>query len=255
VEWDDDGRTDLIVGDTDGFVWYFRNQTNHRFPVFAAGEKLTAAGRPSGSTANGRNAAPRGTPGLRCATGWRRRKDLLVADGRGWLWLYRNGGTDAAPVLAAGTRILANGKPIDGTARGSALVCDWDGDGDKDLIFGMAGEGEISEHYDWPHQNADPSQDRGFLFYRNVGAGGEPVLARPTWIAAGPDGGRAIAFSRPNLGDFVDFDGDGTMDFIGCEFENAIRLYRNVGVGGANREPSFAPSESGVTIVRPGRCR
>jgi len=44
------------------------------------------------------------------------------------------------------------------------LVCDWDGDGKKDLIFGMIGGGEHSEYYDWPHQDADPSQDMGFFF-------------------------------------------------------------------------------------------
>ncbi len=252
VDWDDDGRTDLIVGDTDGFVWFFRNQTGHLFPVFAAGVKLRAAGAPIRVYGEWREcrAAGYARPEV-CDWNGDGRKDLLVADGRGWLWLHVNVGTGAAPVLAAGTRVLADGKPIDGTARGSAMVCDWDGDRDQDLIFGMAGEGEISERYDWPHRNADPSQDHGFLFYRNDGSDANPVLARPTWIAAGPGGGRAIAYSRPNLGDFVDFDGDGKKDFIACEFENVIRLYRNTGPGGPDGEPQFASSEGGIPIVQP----
>jgi hypothetical protein len=251
VDWDDDGRTDLVAGDTDGFVWLFRNRTDHIFPVFAAGERLRAAGAPIRVYGEWKEcrAAGYARPEV-CDWNADGRKDMLVADGRGWLWLHLNEGTDAAPVLAAGTRIRANGKPIDGTGRGSALVCDWDGDGDKDLIFGMAGEGETSEHFDWPHQSADPSKDAGFLFYRNIGSDASPALARPEWIAAGP-GGRIITYLRPNLGDFVDFDGDGKRDFIGCEFENVVRLYRNVGDGGPNGEPRFASSESGIAIVRP----
>ena len=46
VDWNNDGRIDLIVGDTDGFVWYFRNTTNNLFPVFATGEKMMADGKP-----------------------------------------------------------------------------------------------------------------------------------------------------------------------------------------------------------------
>ncbi|MHC4179392.1 MAG: FG-GAP-like repeat-containing protein, partial [Planctomycetota bacterium] len=46
VDWDNNGRTDLLAGDCDGFVWYFRNRTNHLFPVFEKGERLSAGGEP-----------------------------------------------------------------------------------------------------------------------------------------------------------------------------------------------------------------
>ena len=75
--------------------------------------------------------------------------------------------------------------------------------------------------------------------------------ARPTWIAAGAGAGRAIAYTRPNLGDFADFDGDGKKDFIACEFENVVRLYRNTGAGGPGEEPRFESPEGGIAIVRP----
>ena len=179
------------------------------------------------------------------------KKDLLVADGRGWLWLYLNQGTDAAPVLAAGVRVQANGKPIDGISRASVLVCDWDNDGKKDVIFGMVGEGEISAYYDWPHQNADPSQDRGFLFYKNTGTDASPVLAFPKWINSGPGSGSIIMYSRPNLGDFVDWNGDGKKDFIACEFENSCRVYINTSSGAAGVEPKFQSSSEGIHIVQP----
>src|SRR5262249_39718935 len=46
TDWNGDGLLDLIASDASGFAWFFRNTTNHRFPVFAAGEKLRAGGVP-----------------------------------------------------------------------------------------------------------------------------------------------------------------------------------------------------------------
>ncbi len=253
VDWDNDGRTDLLGADTDGFVWWFRNQTNHLFPVFASGVKLVAGGQVL--RVYGEEDYNRAAGYARCEVcDWNNdgRKDLLVADGRAWLWLYLNEGTDAAPVLAAGVRVQANGKPIDGTSRGSVLVCDWNNDGKKDVIFGMVGHGAplASVYYDWPHLNADPTNDRGFLFYRNTGSDANPVLAYPKWLTAGPNND-VITYTRPNLGSFVDWDGDGKKDFIGCEFEHNSRFYKNTGSGAPNSEPQFGSSASGVFIVQP----
>lgn len=233
VDWDNDGRTDLIVGTANGLVLWFRNQTDARFPLFAKEELLL-----SGVGASARVDV--------CDWDNDGRKDLLVANVRGELKLFLNRGTDARPELDAGTRVAANGKPIDGTSWGSVLVCDWDSDGKKDVILGMGG-GDASEYRDWPNRNPNPLEDTGFLFYRNVGTDAAPQLAAPRWIEAG---GKAISYTRPNLGSFVDWDGDGKKDFIACEFENNIRLYRNVGPGGPGAEPQF-DAPDGVRIVQP----
>lgn len=249
-DWNSDGRIDLIAGDTDGFVWFFRNITNQLFPIFAPGVRLYANGEPLRVYGEWNECRQAGY--ARCdIADWNNdgRKDLLVADGRGWLWLYLNQGTDANPVLAAGTRVWANGKPIDGTSRSSVLVCDWDNDGKKDVILGMAGEGENSVYYDWPHQGSDPSFDRGFLFYKNTGTDASPVLAYPKWVTAGS--GTVINYTRPNLGDYLDWDGDGKKDFIGCEFEHNARFYKNMSTGGIGVEPSFTTSYDGTKIVAP----
>jgi len=261
VDWNNDGKTDLIAGDTDGFVWYFQNTTNQLFPVFAAGVKIQADGQPLRVYGeDGWYDSESGTfVWLNRAAGYARveicdwnndgRKDLLVADGRAWLWLYLNTGSDANPVLAVGTRVIAHDKPIDGTARGSVLVCDWNNDGKKDVVFGMASnENAYSEYHDWPDRADQPGKwwlHGGFLFYRNTGSDASPVLAAPTWITF--TSGTVLTYSRPNLGDFVDWDGDGKRDFIGCEFENSARMYRNTGT---NAAPSFSGSD-GVHIVQP----
>jgi hypothetical protein len=241
---------DLLAGDSDGFVWLFRNTTGALAPVFAPGVRLTAGGRPL--RVYGEEADARAAGYARVdVTDWNEdgRKDLVVADGRGWLWLFLNRGKSAAPVLAAGRRITANGHPIDGTSRASVLVRDWDGDGKKDVIFAMVGEGP-SANYDWPPlRNANRERDRGFLFYRNFGTNAAPELGAPKWIKAGPEA-TEIDLLRPNLGDFVDWDGDGKKDLIACEFELDCRLFRNTSGGGQGTRPRFDSSAEGVVILK-----
>lgn len=251
ADWDNDGNPDLIAGDTDGFVWFFRNTTNGKIPVFAAGEKLYADGKPIRVYGEWKEARAAGYARPE-VTDWNNdgKQDLLVADGRGWLFLYLNKTSGGKPVLCEGTRVEANGKPIDGTARGSVLVCDWNNDGRKDVIFGMIGGKEVSDYSDWPHVNPDPLNDAGFLFYKNVGTDGNPVLAFPEWIKAGTDD-KIITYTRPNLGDFVDWNGDGKKDFIACEFEKNARVYINTGTGAAGETPQFKSSATGITIVQP----
>jgi len=254
VDWNNDGRTDLVAGDTDGFVWLFRNIGNQKFPVFAPGERLMAGGD---------YIKVLGEEERRVRDGYARtdicdwnndgRKDLVVADGRGWIFLYLNEGTDAAPVLAAGTRLYAYNKSrtqllvIDGTARSSVMVCDWDGDGRKDVIHAITGQGNVSENWNWPSRGGDQSLESGFLFYRNVGTDDAPVLDYPSWIT--DRWGNVITYpSRPNCGSFVDWNGDGRKDFIAAQFEASVRYYENTNTIGG--EPKFEDT-NGVEIVRP----
>jgi hypothetical protein len=217
-DWDNDGRRDLLAGDTDGHIWLFRNTMSNLFPLFAPGRKLTAGGQLLSVQKSGGHARP-------AVCDWNNdgRKDLLVADGDGWLTLFLNEGTDAEPVLGAGQRLSAAGSLIHRGGRSSVLVCDWNKDGKKDVVF------------------AD--QDSGFAVFINTGTDARPALA-----AAKPLG--LNKYSRPNLGSFVDWDGDGKKDFIGCNFENNVRSYRNVGGDGAGDEPRFADL-NGVVIVEP----
>ncbi len=236
-DWDNDGRTDLMVGHAGGIVWWFRNRTDHLAPIFEPERRLIDDAGPSARL---------------CVCDWNndQRKDLLVANVRGELWLYLNEGTDAAPVLGEPTRVQADGKPIDGTHWASVLVCDYDSDGKKDVIFGMGGESDPSENIAWKPLHDNPLQDCGFLFYRNIGTDAAPVLAKPEWLQAGSQGERAFDYLRPNLGSFVDWDNDGRKDLIACEFENVVRLYRNTGP--AQAKPGTVPQfADGVTLLQP----
>ena len=264
VDWNSDGKTDLIASDTDGFVWFFENTTDQLFPVFKPGEKILSDGK--AIRVYGEEDYNRAAGYARVdITDWNEdgRKDLLVADGRGWLLLYINIGTSSNPVFGPGTRVVANNKMIDGTSRASVLVCDWDLDGKKDVIFGMVGDWQYSEYADWPRRSVTAlatggyiSNDSGFLFYKNIGANNNPVLAYPEWVKT--SSGEVITYpSRPNLGSFVDWDCDGKKDLIAGEFESSARFYKNTGSTTPGSLPYFNTSwpgasvKDGLTIVRP----
>jgi hypothetical protein len=234
TDWDGDGDTDLLAGDTDGFVWFFRNlsrssrkqaqqtplEPRTSWSVFAAGEKLRAANQPLTVAGTGGHARFD-------VRDWNNdgQKDLIVADGSGTLTLFLNRGGRSKPSLTAGQRLIAAGQPIQLSGRASVLVCDWDNDRCKDLIL---------------------ADDKGYYFSRNTGADAAPVLASPKPVHFG---GKRVTYIRPNLGSFVDWDGDGKHDLIGCHFENSIRFYRNISSGAPGTEPQFADPE-GVTILQ-----
>jgi len=75
--------------------------------------------------------------------------------------------------LAEPVRLEAAGKPIDTTEIGHAapFVCDFDGDGLKDLLVGQFGEGIL-----W--------------IYRNEGTNSEPKLAAGVKFKEGKEDGR-----------------------------------------------------------------
>ncbi len=218
-DWDHDGKSDLLAGDTDGFVWFFRNRSSQRFSLFARAKKIQAGGQPLSVAKSGGHARFDV-----CDWDHDGRRDLLIADGQGTLSFFRNSGGNSQPVLEAGQQVLADGKPVQGAARASVLVCDWDNDGRQDIVF---------------------ADEKGFRWHRNVGTADRPVLAAPQTILFN---GRTVNYVRPNLGSFVDWDGDGKRDFIGCHFENSIRLYRNLGSGMTASEPQFSDPE-GIVLV------
>jgi hypothetical protein len=219
IDWDQDGRMDLLAGDTDGFVWYFRNESSRRFPLFAAGEKLRAAGQPLSVAGSGGHARFD-----ICDWNDDGQQDLLVADGHGTLTLFRGEKKESPSALAAGEKLLAADKPIQHGARASVLVCDWDHDSRQDLVL---------------------ADDKGFYWRRNIGHKGAAKLDEAKAITFG---GKTVSYVRPNLGSFVDWDGDGRRDFIACEFENNVRLYRNTGKSQRGAEPQFGDPQ-GVVIL------
>jgi len=250
LDWDNDGDFDLVSSTVDGFALFHRNLNNNLYPLFAPAEKLMVGG--AGGYPVEVDGPEAGYARMDIAD-WNNDQhlDLIIADEEARVWLFLNDGNgNDPPTFLAGTRIYANGLPIDGLGRGSVLVCDWNNDGKKDLLMGMAPKDNVSSPYhDWPYQDGDSykGDDQGFLYYRNIGTDAAPVLAYPKWLRADGD---IITYTRPNMGSFVDWDGDGIKDFIGCDFENNIRFYQNIDSGAPNNEPQLYPA-GGQIIVEP----
>ncbi len=79
---------------------------------------------------------------------------------------------------------------------------------------------------------------------RNEGTDADPALAPARAI---PFDGLPVRYKRPNLGSFVDWDGDSRRDLIGCRFENSILFYRNLAPAGG--EPRFSSPEGREIVV------
>lgn len=126
ADWNNDGRNDLIVGQADGSVKLFINNSNRKIPVFGKGVDIQAAGS---ALSVGSNAAASVVDYNGDGA-----KDLLLGNGAGQVSVCLNQGDDASPVLAAPSPITqVSGGVI------PALI-DWNASGSPSLLLTVNGE-------------------------------------------------------------------------------------------------------------------
>ncbi|MCU0643415.1 MAG: T9SS type A sorting domain-containing protein [bacterium] len=129
VDWNNDGKKDLVVGDNNGYVRLYLNSgvnNDPKFTTFAyikvnnVNIKVSYSASPEVCDLDGDG-----------------KKDMLVSDYSGYVYFYRNSGEDANPTFTAQEKLLAGTsymKTISTYAR--IDVVDWDEDGDLDIIAG-----------------------------------------------------------------------------------------------------------------------
>jgi hypothetical protein len=146
-----------------------------------------------------------------CVCDWNNdgRKDLLVGqEGIGSpcnVYLYLNQGADSLPVFGDSIPVLAGGVPIN-NYRCVPLALDLDGDSRKDLVLG--------EWYS------------SVRLYHNTGTDANPVFA--SFVNLVPPDPDSFLNGNPPRVNFTDWDGDGDLDMITCDYYGSVFLRRNI---------------------------
>ena len=137
VDWDNDGRRDIIVGAKDGLVRVYRNvgtdaawDLESAVMILDGGVDLVVP-------------ALRASPHIEDLDG-DGAKDMLTGNTAGQILTYFNTGTDAAPVFNGYAVVESDGSAIDlpDDQRSRPYVCDWNDDGIRDLLVGY-GDGLV----------------------------------------------------------------------------------------------------------------
>lgn len=210
MDWNNDGKLDLLSGDSNGKVWIFINKGTSKEPVLAKGILVEAAGTPiTGERtryekgADGKYRSVPSTSGKISGiyskihfADWDGDglKDLLVGqDGptNALIVWYKNVGTAATPKFEAPKPIELPQSNLP-MSRLSPYVMDWDKDGKPDLLCG--GESSLM-----------------LYCFRNTGSAKEPKLEPAQKIAVKGEG---FEKGYRNRLDIADWNNDGKVDLL-----------------------------------------
>jgi len=204
LDFNDDGRKDLIVGRADGTVEQFLNVGTDEAPVFD-GSTLLQAG-PAGA----KTTIDVGNRATLAVTDWNNDglQDLVLGAYDGRFRLYLNEGTAASPDFAGQIVIQRiGGDLIVPSGRSSPLIMDLDGDGNKDLLAGNT-NGEI-------------------LLYGNQGADDNPEFWGFSYVTA-DEAKIDLAGSPRSRQSVADWTGDGLPDLLVGASDGNIHLFQSV---------------------------
>ncbi|HTM51018.1 MAG TPA: VCBS repeat-containing protein [Bryobacteraceae bacterium] len=218
VDWDRDGRIDILAGVSDwrdygwddayngrgewtrgplhGYVWFHRNTGTNEKPEYAEPVMLQAGGKPIDQYGS-----PAPNP-----VDWfgRGRLDLIAGEFIDQVTLFRNTGG----ALAAGTKISAGGKPLKmDLCMIQPRVVSWHPDGRPSLLIAEE-DGTVS------------------LVENLAPKGQEPRLAAPKPLEQMDPYMKSGALSRPVA---VDWNGDGLLDLVAGNSAGYIQYFENVG--------------------------
>jgi hypothetical protein len=129
VDWNEDGLKDLIVGEYDGRIRYYRNIGSAGNPILTFDSYLQ----------NNNHDIDCGAYSTPFINDWNQdaKKDLIIGDSDGRFYLFINQGTNAVPLFGDSTYIyMAGGGIADVGSRSGPNIIDLNGDGLKDLVSG-----------------------------------------------------------------------------------------------------------------------
>lgn len=187
MDYDGDGMLDIIVGDRNGYVHYYRRTSND--PITLTEEADLVCG---GVTIDvGANSAP-------VCVDWDEDGDLdlLVGNETGNVRLYINDTIDTDPVYNEYTNVQSSGSDIS-RYRNCPQVYDMNFDGKKDLLCG--------------------ANDYKIYYYENVGTNDAPVFSgSEVIINTGYYGARFWV---------DDWNEDGLLDVLASNYNGYVQVY------------------------------
>lgn len=200
-DWDGDGIQDLIVGNSEGFILFFKNTGTNENPAFLPGERVQAGGVDIQIQA-GYSGSVQGTPESRwgyvspTVVDWTGDglPDIIVGDITGNYTIYVNRGTPTHPVLEAARSMYCDGIELHGMWRSRAAIGRFGGR----LAMAIV-DGDDHFHLYWRIDDYNV-EDGGKLLLTD----GSPIIT-----SAEPAGGTG----RCKL-DFFDYDADGKLDLV-----------------------------------------
>ena len=212
MDWDGDGRLDIIVGDREGGISYFRRISEG--PLLLAFEPpIEVAGHPIKLP---HNSAP-------SVTDWNGDglPDMAVGRSEGipaGLYLFVNQGTPGAPLFLATDTLEAGEEPIQ-IYYAYPDFHDMDGDGLEDLVVGSS-TGMIS-------------------CFLNSGTAVVPVYEEMVYLQSEGEDINFYNYVRPSV---CDWNGDGTPDLLASTGDGLVNLLLGdpeTGIGGGIEGPDI----------------
>jgi hypothetical protein len=203
VDWNNDGRKDLITGERGGQIRIYLNTGTDTAPSFSGYTYLQVGGATFDCGYSSKpDIVDWNNDGL---------MDVLCGDDYGTVALLLNTGTAGNPVFASSSFVQNGASNLDVGSRASPVSVDWNRDGKKDLIVG---------------------DTNGRLYYfQNTGTDENPVFSGYQQLQAGGTTIDVMNYSRP---DVADWDNDGVMDLIvgfyypGAAVQAGVWYYRSV---------------------------
>jgi hypothetical protein len=149
--------------------------------------------------------------------------DVITGDELGYVTLYRNRGTAAAPKFGLGEPLQADGKLVKVEWCAAPVIADWNGDGLPDLLVAQEPQGVIR-------------------YYQNVGTRQKPVLKdqgliqaddavlKPPYLPVPEMPSGIFGDKYGSIPTVVDWNGNGKLSLlVGTYITGEVYLYRNIG--------------------------
>jgi hypothetical protein len=193
VDWNDDGYTDLIVGDRNGYINYFQRNSNG---TLQAGSQLLSGGVLLDA---GANSAPDFEDFDLDGD-----LDMIVGtDGTAPVRYYENTGSASAYQFDGYVNFIAGGSTVT-LYRSMPSIYDMNGDGLFDVVMG--------------------AQTRNFHYFENTGTPGNPVFAADVTLQY-EAGGAVSTPTYDSRMDICDWNEDGYIDIVAGDYDPYVYLY------------------------------